>query len=71
MKLKHINDLEIGDEILVEIPTVITLVEKVCFINKEKMFVFTEGNCDEDEEDDEDAYGHALYPNKEGYFKIP
>ena len=67
MKLKHISDLEIGDEVVIEIPTVCDYTSKVVFINKELKFIFLEGNCDEESDEQE---GIKFTPNKEGYFKI-
>lgn len=71
MILKHINDLVIGDEILVEIPTVCWYVSKVIFINKELNFIFLEGNVDDDFNENEDASGIKFTPDKDGYFKVP
>jgi hypothetical protein len=64
MKIKHISDLVIGDKILVEIPTVRTHTGVVSFINKECMFVWIDGEID-------DETGLAIIPDKEGYYKIP
>ena len=70
-KLKHINDLKIGDEVVIEIPTVCFYTGKVSFINKELNFIFLDGNTDEDDEDDEEETGIQFIPNKDGYFKVP
>ena len=67
-KLKHINNLKIGDEVVIEIPTVCFYTGKVSFINKEQNFIFLDGNTDED---DDDEVGIQFIPNKEGYFKVP
>jgi hypothetical protein len=64
MKLKHINDLEIGDKILIDIPSVMIYTGVVSFINKDQKFVFIDGGID-----DED--GIQFIPNKDGYFKVP
>lgn len=68
-KLKHIDDLEVGDEIITTIPGVCDVVNKVVFINRDLNFVFTEGNSDD--LDDEEQTGIKFSPNKEGYFKVP
>lgn len=65
-KLKHINDLKIGDEVVIEIPTVCFYTGKVSFINKKLNFIFLDGNTD-----DEDETGIQFIPNKDGYFKVP
>lgn len=67
-KLKHINDLKIGDEVVIEIPSICFYIGKVSFINKELNFIFLDGNTDED---DEDEIGINFIPNHDGYFKVP
>ena len=51
-RLKHINDLKIGDEVVIEIPTVCFCTGKISFINRELNFIFLDGNTDEDDEDE-------------------
>lgn len=63
MMLKHIHDLEIGDEIIINIPTVCEYIGKVSFINKENGFIF----LDEDEDCQESI---KFVPDKNGYFQV-
>jgi hypothetical protein len=72
MKLKTINEIKIGDRIIITIPTVGDYIEEVVFINREHSFVFLKDNCDaiEDLDNIEDQSGIAFTPNKDGYFRV-
>jgi hypothetical protein len=72
MKLKTINEIKIGDRIIITIPTVGDYIEEVVFINRENNFVFLKDNCDniEDLDNIEDQSGIAFTPNKDGYFRV-
>jgi hypothetical protein len=64
-KLKHINDLKIGDKVIIEIPGFCSYIGKVSFINKELNFIFLDGDPDDDEET-----GIMFIPDKNGYFNV-
>lgn len=70
MHFKHINDLVIGDEVVIEIPTVCSFTDKVVFVNKEQKFIFLESCVDIGFDGDYEAYGIKFIPNQDGYFKV-
>lgn len=63
--MTHIDDLRIGDEILIEIPTICYHIGRVHFINRKEKFVFIDGD-----ENDEDEFNFQFFPDENGFYSV-